>query len=131
MDITIKRTNRNVFQVDNTLALLLLEAFPDAFEKHEKPAPPPISSRKPEWGIGRGLETDRPHILLKTPLGEVIRFDGEPEQAAGVFKRWGWQIPTDVVEAYARAKNLPVPCSSITDSERAGMPYRGTTNTGW
>ena len=62
MHITVKRTNRTLYDVDNTLAILLLEGLPDIFAKYEKPAPPP---EKAGWSNGVFVSSGRKNITVR------------------------------------------------------------------
>ena len=80
LDIKIARTGRVFYQVDGTLAVLLIEAFPDIFSKYEKPTPPPTPTT---WGIGTFPYSGRRHILVCLDGGrEIYKFIGPPEQIA-------------------------------------------------
>lgn len=88
MDITVVKTQRNFYQVDSTLAALLLEAFPQEFERLEKPVPVPRVTES-QWGIGKG-QSGYGCINLRLPSGELRRYDGFPDDAANGFKLRVW-----------------------------------------
>lgn len=106
MDITVIKTQKTFYQVDGTLAALLLEAFPNDFERVERPAPAPRSTA-PEWGIGKTLG-GYVCINLRLPSGETRSYDGFPDDAANGFKyrQWSGAEQTYVVDG-------PVPPDSI------------------
>jgi hypothetical protein len=80
MHNTVKRTNHTLYDVDNTLAILLLEGLPDIFAKYEKPVPAPTPTT---WGIGTFPYSGRRHILVCLDGGrEIYKFIGPPEQIA-------------------------------------------------
>jgi hypothetical protein len=110
MDITVIKTQKTFYQVDGALAALLLEAFPQDFERVERPASAPRSTG-PEWGLGTAFGSVC--IVLRQPSGEVRRFDGHPDNAANGFKYKQWSgekqdyifdgpvPPASILEAYA------------------------------
>jgi hypothetical protein len=106
MDITVIKTQKTFYQVDSTLAALLLEAFPQEFERVERPAPAPRAT-EPQWGIGKTLG-GYVSINLRLPSGEMRSYDGPPEDAANGFKlrQWSGAEQTYVVVG-------PVPPESI------------------
>lgn len=78
LDIKIARTGRVFYQVDGTLAAILLETFPDQLSKYEKPAPIPTPTT---WGIGIFPYSGRRHILVSLDGGrEIYRFVAAPER---------------------------------------------------
>jgi len=88
VDITVIRTRKTFYEVNSTLAALLIEAFPSEFEKLFVPAPAPCST-EPQWGIGKG-QGGYACINLRLPSGELRRYDGWPEKAADGFKIRQW-----------------------------------------
>lgn len=78
MDIQIVNTGRIVYKVDGTLAVLLIEAFPEHFTRYEKPAPIPAPAT---WGGGIFPYSGRRHILVCCDGGrEIYQFIGPPEK---------------------------------------------------
>ena len=83
MDLTIKRTNHTLYQVDNTLGTILLEAFPTRFSRYEKPAPIPTPAA---WEVGIFPFSGRRLILVSLDGGrESYQFIGPPEKI-GTFE---------------------------------------------
>jgi hypothetical protein len=76
MHLTVKRTNHTLFDVDNTLAILLLEGLPDIFAKYERPAPP---AEKAGWSVGTFISSGRKNITVRD--GSYTHwFVGPPEK---------------------------------------------------
>ena len=111
MDITVNRTQKTFYQVDSTLAALLLEAFPEAFERVERPAPAP-RVLAPVFGIGIS-EGGYARICLQLPSGETRSYDGPPETAKDGFKVLAWSG-----EAQARILQGPEPPAEIIEQYR-------------
>ena len=77
MHITVKRTNHTLYDVDNTLAILLLEGLPDIFAKYEKPVPPP---EKAGWSVGVFISSGRRNITVRCDGSSTYWFTGPPEK---------------------------------------------------
>lgn len=116
MDITVIRTQKTFYEVNSTLAALLIEAFPNEFEKLFCPAPAPRST-EPQWGIGKTLG-GYVCINLRLPSGETRSYDGLPENAANGFKYRQWSgekqdyivdgpVPPDSILAAYAAQYVP------------------------
>jgi len=112
MDITVVKTQRTFYQVPSQLAALLLEAFPQEFERVERPAPAPRAT-EPQWGIGKTM-TGSICINLRLPSGELRVYDGLPEAAADGFKTRVW---SGEAQAYVFAG--PIPPAAILEAYAA------------
>jgi hypothetical protein len=106
VDITVNRTQKTFYQVDSTLAALLLEAFPEAFERVERVVLAPRPT-EPQWGLGI-TESGYARITLLLPSGETRSYDGPPETAKDGFKVLAWSG-----EAQARVLQGPEPPAEI------------------
>lgn len=104
MDIRIVSSGREFFKVDPTLALILLEAFPDSFERIERPAPG-LQPLVVKWGIKTFLSG---HIAVQRSYGNTFDFfDGWPQDVKANFP----DCPDNVIREYAARfagdKNAP------------------------
>ncbi len=102
MDIQIVKTGRIVYKVDGTLAVLLVEAFPEHFTRYETPAPIPVL---PTWEVGIFPFSGRRHILVCLDGGrESYQFIGPPEKI-GTFENSlpasAGKCPKSVLAKYA------------------------------
>jgi len=76
LDIVIKRTARVMYRIDDTLAVLLLEAFPEDFTRYEKPVPPP---EKASWSNAVFATSGRKNIMVRDGAS-TYWFVGPPEK---------------------------------------------------
>jgi hypothetical protein len=65
-----------MYRIDDTLAVLLLEAFPEDFTRYEKPAPPPA---KAGWSNAVFISSGRRNITVRDGA-ETYWFTGPPEK---------------------------------------------------
>ena len=94
-DITVTSTNKTFFRIDDAVAALLLEAFPESFKRYEKPAAPPASDL-----VQFGIElTGAYYTLVRTKGGECTYLSAPWDQ---VKKQW----PDCPEEIGARWKSL-------------------------
>lgn len=109
-DIRVNSTGKIFYQIDNAVALLLKEAFPESFSAVERPIQTPRPSQ-PKWAVGKN-NADYPQITLTKINNEVIHypgpmasngFYGSPEEAAASFKAIGFPVPLDVLAEFERA----------------------------
>jgi hypothetical protein len=99
MDVRITSTGRTFYQVDPTLAAILLEMFPAAIEQCKRPTAQPVTF-EPVFVANKNPYTGAPQIQLQ--IGQRNEFyAGEPGQAKSAFKTIGFECPDDVVHNYA------------------------------
>ncbi|MFI5117184.1 MAG: hypothetical protein ACHP8B_10870 [Terriglobales bacterium] len=101
MDITIIRTGKTLFRVDECVCIALLEAFPEQFKRYEKPAPKP---RGTEYSVISAPMTGKFSIACRkySPDGRVVEetfYSGNPDKALAAFR----DVPVSVVDAYRKA----------------------------
>jgi hypothetical protein len=65
-----------MYRIDDTLAVLLLEAFPEDFTRYEKPVPPP---EKAGWSNGVFVSSGRKNITIRDGAS-TYWFVGPPEK---------------------------------------------------
>ena len=106
MDLEIisgENTGKKIWQLDNGAGRALLLAFPGTYKQIEHAGPPPVNKREPRWVVGKHMLNGRAQLLLITPLGEHLPFQGRPEGAVPTFAPMGWKVPADILKQY---KNL-------------------------
>ena len=121
MDIKIANTGKVFYQVDSTLAAILLEAFPNEIHRvvtrAEREAQAAVALT-PRWAV-----TKEPHggfFLIQCTIGSrVEQWDGKPEAAIAAFAQSGLQCPPEIAEQYAAA--LKSPRAVLSARQRAGI----------
>jgi hypothetical protein len=103
LDIQIVKTGRIVYKVDGTLAVLLIEAFPEHFTRYEKPAPPPV---EPSWRV------------VKLLSGKLVL-----QYQHGAFTSWFQSSPGRICEW---VKTLPADAGVCPEAIRAEYAARYT-----
>lgn len=107
-DLTVVSTGRHFYRIDDGVAHLLLEMFPEAIKRTECPAPQPVQ-RKPKFFVRLSPLSDRPQIVLSTLNGESIypgpdvQGYGDADQAAAAFKKMGFSVPLEVLAEFTAA----------------------------
>lgn len=100
-DIRVNSTGRIFWGLDNGIALLLMEAFPEAFSHAGKPQQQPVSvSTTPRFCVGvTNAMTGRLAVMRKVGA-TVDYFVGPAEQ---IKETPGWEsCPDSVVEQWRR-----------------------------
>ncbi len=100
-DIKVISTGRQFFQVDGTLAAILLEMFPAAVERiTQNPAPPAPVSAVARFYVGKNHRSDKVALCFENG-NEQQWFEGPAEHAHRAFGKR--QVPADVIAQYADA----------------------------
>jgi hypothetical protein len=110
VDLIVTATGRVFYQVDPTLAALLIEAFPASFERKtlDKIAHTPLV---PSWGVSQGQYSGRWHVIYK--IGQRTEFyDAPPENLVAYFERMNIAVPEVIVK---RFKELWKPVDVVND----------------
>ena len=120
-DIRVTSTGKEFRRIDNGVALLLEEMFPAALERINSPdaAPAPVRATGPtlkplttvQWSVGQHPKTGE-HFVRAFDGRQEHFYIGPPERAELVsFWLCGGEqhIPAEIIEQYARAKNVPDP----------------------
>jgi hypothetical protein len=112
MDIVIKRTNHTLFQVDNVLGTILLEAFPTRFQRYEKPAPIPAPAT---WAFVENPISGNRSISCKCPTCRASNsFLGSPDNFSRFEKTLcvhAGPCPESVIQQYEKTY-VPQPAMS-------------------
>jgi hypothetical protein len=96
MDIKVK--GKIFYQIDNAIAAMLMEAFPESFQRvNPKPAPAP-DAFIPSWGVNV-TTSGYHHVVFK--LGDRTEFyDGPPSGLAAHFQKMGIVVPANILARY-------------------------------
>jgi hypothetical protein len=98
MDIKITSTGKVFYQVDNTLAAILIEALPGSFERVEpRPAPKP-ADLIPSWGIN--VTPMGYNYVTFSLCGRNENYDGPPSGLVNHFQKMGTVVPDHIVARY-------------------------------
>jgi hypothetical protein len=101
MDLRVTSTGKTFYEVHPTIAAILVEAFPAAFERIQHHAPdrqPVVMLPQPTWGIKK-MPTSGV-VAIQCDYGrETQYFIGKPEDAAS-FKVGHSTPPEEVIAAY-------------------------------
>lgn len=95
MDIQITSTGKIFYQVDPTLAAILMEMFPAAIERHKAPAPEPLRWEYACTKLVTGL------FVLSQKKGHATEYYDAPLD--GLDKVWP-DCPQSVREEYAKVR---------------------------
>lgn len=98
MDLRITSTGRVFYQVDSTLAAILIEALPSVFEKHNPRPQPKPEELVPMWGVALD-DSSYYHVTFKL-LNQVQRFFGPPSQLVGYFAKTSAVVPDRIAQEY-------------------------------
>jgi len=121
MDIKIANTGKVFYQVDSTLAAILVEAFPNEIHRvvtrAEREAQA-AAALTPRWCV-----TKEPHagfFFIQCAIGSRFeQYDGKPENAVASFGQMGLQCPPEIAEQYAAA--LKSPRAVLSARQRSGF----------
>ena len=100
MDIRITSTGKIFYQVEPTLAALLLELLPAAVERVvPRPAPTPA---QPEftWSVGRNPLSGDYQVTFDKGVAGREAFFGPPSLLVSNFQKQGFVVPNHIVEQY-------------------------------
>jgi hypothetical protein len=94
-----------MYRIDDTLAVLLLEAFPEDFTRYEKPVPSP---EKAGWSTGVFVASGRKNITIRDGAS-TYWFVGAPEKISEFEKTLPPTVGTcpDAVRARYTAEYVP------------------------
>ena len=99
MDVKI-HTGKVFYQVDNTVAAILIEMFPAAIEKlNPRPQPTP-AELEPRWCVSKNAYNDRLCYLAFRQGPRVLNYDGPPSQATAFFTNSGVVVPEHILAEY-------------------------------
>jgi hypothetical protein len=119
MDLRITSSGRVFYQVDPTLAAILIEALPSVFERvNPRPQPAP-QELVPQWGIGTHHLNGQ--VFVKFTLGTIRNetYFGHPKSLTN--STFGWPVPEAVLKEYERRWQS----TTLTESEaKQAINYR-------
>jgi hypothetical protein len=114
MDVTITSTGKTFYRIDDGVAAMLCEAFPEAFQRTHAPADRVLLA--PATNVQFGLKqmpTSREWVVQATDGRTVLYFTGSSKELA-THDFWlcgkGNRAPAELIEAYraARKRDYPV-----------------------
>src|SRR6266436_4891701 len=78
MDIRIRLSNKVFYEVPSQFAAILLAGLPERFEQVQVVKQQPLTH---SWGLGTSHYGGQKFLVLTTPIGEAVRYNGNPEEA--------------------------------------------------
>jgi len=104
MDIRVTATDKVFYQVDPTLAALLMEAFPESFKQHhfnKQATLPKVDPTIPVYGIRKNPFSDRLEVVFQL-CGNEETFSGHPDLLSqGVFGGKAKRVPPqEIIDRY-------------------------------
>ena len=109
-DIKSVKSQRTFYRVDDGIAQLLLDAFPESFVRAGRGAQEPVPKIEPIFVACKNPFTGKPQIQL-TVGARVEFYNGTPKDAVKTFAEVGYKLPAEVVAAYAALLGEPDPSS--------------------
>lgn len=99
MDVKI-HTGKIFYQVDNTVAAILIEMFPAAIEKlNLRPQPTP-AELEPRWYVCKTISNDKLYYISFKQGARAMSYDGPPSQAVAAFTKIGAVMPAQILADY-------------------------------
>lgn len=100
MDIRIRLSHKVFYEVNPEFAAILLAGFPERFEQVQVVKREPLTHK---WSLGTSHYGGQKFLVLTTPVGEAVRYNGNPEDAAQHFEadyKAYLPIPENVLNQY-------------------------------
>ena len=100
-DIQATATGRVFYEVDDTLAAIICEAFPSEIRRaRKKSATQPVDVLTPQWCVAKNEGGEGFHLQCK--IGSRVECcDAPPKKAVEAFASIGLQVPPSVLVEYA------------------------------
>ncbi len=102
MDLLVPSTGRIFRRVDDCIALMLMEAFPESFKRVDprQPAGVPEQPKVPVFFIAPSAHTGNPGLHCRKPNGETTSVYSASSKAAAETALGAGEIPQNIWDAF-------------------------------